>query len=315
QLMTALVSYAATPVQTAVIIYIALTGILILRGHASEGIGSLVSRAIKLSVVVWFATNGGEYATWVNDFFLVSLPNDLTQAVSSSVSGGTAISANSFDVLLLKSYDAGLQVWKLLHWYDIGEMILIVVFWAIAILACVVTFAIWFISHISLAVFVALGPLMVPLVLFVVTKPIFERWIGAMISAVIVQVVTVILLTITLEVESQLVTQLAGYTGTNPFDQMRTLLAACAFFAFAALLAFQIPGFGTALAGGLHFHTGAIARATLGVATKGVSTLASKAGAISQSADAAMLSGARSVLPRIGPTPGGSLSKASTPRT
>ena len=156
---------------------------------------------------------------------------------------------------------------------------------------------------------------MVPLVLFVATKPIFEKWIGAMISAVIVQVVTVILLTITLEVEGQLVAQLAGYTGTNPFEQMRTLLAACAFFAFSTLLAFQIPGFGTALAGGLHFHTGAIARAALGVASQGATTLASKAGAISQSADAAVLGGARAVFRRIRPTPGGSLSKASTSRT
>lgn len=315
QLMTALVAYAAAPVQTAVVIYIALTGILILRGHASEGIGSLVSRAIKLSVVVWFATNGGEYATWVNDFFLVSLPNDVTQAVSSSVGGGAGISANSFDILLLKSFDSGLQVWKLLHWYDIGEKAFVILFWAVSIMACVVTFAIWAISHISLAIFVALGPLMLPLVLFPVTKPIFERWIGAMISAVIVQVVTVILLTVTLQVEAMLVAQLAGYTGTNPFEQIRILLAACAFFAFATLLAFQIPGFGTALAGGLHFHTGALARATLGAATGGVSAAAGKAAALSKQADAAVLGGVRTVYQRIRPAAGGSLSRASPPRT
>lgn len=308
-IMTTLVAYAAAPVQTAVVIYIALTGILILRGHASEGIGSLVSRAIKLSIVVWFATNGGEYATWVNDFFLVSLPNDITQAVS-SVGGGTSISANSFDILLLKSFDSGLQVWKLLHWYDIGEKAFVILFWAVSIMACVVTFAIWAISHISLAVFVALGPLMLPLVLFPVTKPIFERWIGAMISAVIVQVVTVILLTLTLQVEAMLVAQLTGYTGTNPFEQIRILLAACAFFAFATLLAFQIPGFGTALAGGLHFHTGAIARATLGAATGGASELARKAGAVSKQTDAALMGGVRTVYQRIRPSTGGSLSKA-----
>ncbi len=310
QLMTALVAYAAAPAQTAVVIYIALTGILILRGHASEGIGSLVSRAIKLSIVVWFATNGGEYATWVNDFFLVSLPNDITQAVSASAGGGTGISANSFDILLLKSYDAGLQVWKILSWDQIGEKLFVVLFWSVSVLACVVTFAIWAISHISLAIFVALGPLMLPLVLFPVTKPIFERWIGAMISAVIVQVVTVILLTLTLQVEGMLVAQLAGYTGTNPFEQMRILLAACAFFAFATLLAFQIPGFGTALAGGLHFHTGALARATLGAVTGGASTVGGKAAAISKQADAAVMTGVRTVYQRIRPSTGGSLSKA-----
>lgn len=310
QLMVALVAYAAAPVQTAVVIYIALTGILILRGHASEGIGSLVSRAIKLSIVVWFATNGGEYATWVNDFFLVSLPNDVTHAVSSAAGGGASIGANSFDTLLLKSFDAGLQIWKLLGWRDIGEKMFVILFWTVAVMACVVTFAIWAISHISLAIFVALGPLMLPLVLFPVTKPIFERWIGAMISAVIVQVVTVILLTLTLQVEAMLVAQLAGYTGTNPFEQIRILLAACAFFAFATLLAFQIPGFGTALAGGLHFHTGAVARAAMGVATGGASEVARKAGEMSKQGDSAVKSGVRAVYQRIRPSTGGSLSKA-----
>jgi type IV secretion system protein VirB6 len=313
QLMTALVAYVAEPVQTSVVLYIALTGILMLRGHASEAIGSLFSRFIKMSIVVWFATNGALYTTWVSDFFLTTLPNDISQAVTSSMAGGTAIAANSFDTVLIKAFDAGLQVWKLLKWYNFGEQIFVIVFWVIAIFACLVTFAIWFISHISLAVFVALAPLMLPLVLFPVTKPIFERWIGAMISAVIVQVVTVILLTLTLEVEGQLVAQLASYAGTNPDEQMRTLVGAVAFFGFAALLAFQIPGFGTALAGGLHFHTGALARAALGVATGGASTLAQKAGAISAKADAAALSGARQVYRRIRPPVGGSLSRGTPP--
>ena len=312
-LISALVSYAAAPVQTALVIYIALTGILILRGHASEGIGSLTSRILKLSTVVWFATNGALYTTWVSNLFLTVLPNDVGNAVSSSMGDGTAISASSFDVLLVKSYDAGLEVWKLLSWTDIGEQVFVVLYWVVASFACLVTFAIWFISHVSLAIFVALGPLILPLVLFRATAPIFERWIGALISAVIVQVVTVILLTLTLQVEAMLVAQLAGYTGTNPFEQIRTLIAAVAFFGFATLLAFQIPGFGTALAGGLHFHTGALARATLGAVSGGASEIARKAGAISNQADAAVMSGVRNVYQRIRPPTGGSLSKAPTP--
>ncbi len=157
--------------------------------------------------------------------------------------------------------------------------------------------------------FVALAPLLLPLVLFRATAPVFERWIGAMVSAVIVQVVTVILLTLTLQVEAMLVAQLAGYAGTNPFEQMRILIAACAFFGFATLLAFQIPGFGTALAGGLHFHTGAIARAALG----GASELARKAEAVNARADAAVMGGVRTVYQRIRPPTGGSLSRAPTP--
>lgn len=313
QVVSALISYAAAPIQTSLVIYIALTGILMLRGNASETMGTLISRFVKMSVVVWFATNGSVYTTWVSSFFLTVLPNDVTQAISTALNSQTAISQNSFDVVLQNSFNAALQVWKLLQWYQIGEKFFVVIFILVAALSCLVTFAIWFISHVSLAIFIALGPLMIGLVLFPVTKPIFERWIGAMISCVIVQIATVILLTITLEVEGTLLATLAAYTGNNAFEQDRVLLAAMAFFGFATVLAFQIPGYGTALAGGLHFHTGAVARAAMGIATGGAASLKSTAGAVGTATNATAGAGARAVYRRIRPSVGGSLSRGSAP--
>lgn len=311
--VSALISYAAAPVQIAVVIYVALTGVLMLRGHASEAVGSLFSRVIKMSIVTWFATNGSVYTTWVSEFFLTNLPNDINQAVTSALNSQSAISANSFDIVLQNSFNAALQVWKLLKWYQIGEQIFCVIFMVVAAFSCIVTFAIWFISHVSLAIFIALGPLMIGLVLFPVTKAIFERWIGAMISCVIVQVATVILLTITLQVEGMLLAQLATYAGNNSFQQDQVLFAAMAFFGFAALLAFQIPGYGTALAGGLHFHTGSIARAAMGLASGGASTLRNAANTVGAGVNATAGAGVRAVSRRIGPQVGGSLSRGSTP--
>ncbi len=313
QVVAALVSYASTPIQTSLVIYIALTGILMLRGHANETMSSLVSRFIKMTVVAWFATNGSVYTAWVSDFFLTALPNDITHAIATTLNSKEAISSNSFDVILKNSFDSALQVWKLLKWYQIGEKMFAIVFVVVAALSCLVTFAIWFISHVSLAIFIALGPLMIGLVLFPVTKPIFERWIGAMISCVIVQVATVILLTITLQVESTMLATLAAYTGDNAFEQDRVLLAAMAFFGFATVLALQIPGYGTALAGGLHFHTGAVARAAMGIATGGAASLKTSAGAIGTATNATAGAGARAVYRRIRPPVGGSLSRGSKP--
>ena len=76
QVVAALIAYAAQPVQTALVIYIALTGVLMLRGHASETMGGLIGRLVKMTVVAWFATNGSAYAEWVSNFFLTVLPND-----------------------------------------------------------------------------------------------------------------------------------------------------------------------------------------------------------------------------------------------
>ena len=309
QIVSALVGYAAAPVQVALVIYIALTGILVMRGHAGEGLGGLVGRAVKLCLVAWIATNGSAYSDWVQGFFLTTLPTDVTQALN-GINGSTTIGANSFDVIWNKAFGSGLQVWRTLGTFDIGESIVVVVFWAAAIAACLAAFLIWFLSHVILGLFVAIGPLLVGLVLFPATRSIFERWIGAMLSCVLLQVFTVIMVTITIGVEAQIVEQIHGYTGTNPYEQIQLLFCAIIFFGFATMVAIQLPGAATALAGGLHFHTGALVRAATGAAAAAARTTRS-AGV--QTA-AVAVRGSRAAWQRIRPPTGGSLS-SSTGRT
>ncbi len=91
QVVSALISYAAGPIQTALVIYIALTGVLMLRGHASETMGGLIGRLVKMTIVAWFATNGALYSEWVSNFFLTALPNDVTHAVATALHSQAAI--------------------------------------------------------------------------------------------------------------------------------------------------------------------------------------------------------------------------------
>ena len=312
-LVSALESYAAAPMQLALVIYVALTGLMVLRGHAGEALGGLVGRIVKLCIVAWFATNGTAYTTWVQDLFLTTLPNELATAVSNA-NGGGAIGANSFDTIWIKAFAAGLAVWKMLNSWDVGEEIVVIIFWAASLLSCVVTFCIWLLSYIIMALFITIGPLLIGLVLFPATRSVFERWIGSIISCLILQVLVVILVTLTLHVESMVVAQVANYTGTNPYEQMQALLAAVIFFVFAAIIAFQIPGMATALAGGLHMHTGAIARATLGAATGGVASVGARIAQAGKRADTAVNAGVRNIYQRIRPPTGGSLSSPSPPR-
>ena len=169
-------------------------------------------------------------------------------------------------------------------------------------MACVLTFAIWFLSHVLLALFVAIGPLLIGLVLFPATRAIFERWIGAMISCVILQVFTVIMVTLTISVEAEIVEQIRAYTGTNPFEQIQMLFCAVIFFVFAGIIAFQLPGAATALAGGMHFHTSSLVRA--------VTSLKSQSRTEQRGAAAAPPPPSRPIWQQIRPTTGGSLSSS-----
>ena len=118
---------------------------------------------MKLCIVAWFATNGSVYTTWVQNFFLTVLPDDIIQAIVTAGNGNATINANSFDTIWKQSFEAGLRVWRLLDYWDFGEEIVIVIFWAAALVACITAFVVWFLSHVILWLFIIIGPLVLGL--------------------------------------------------------------------------------------------------------------------------------------------------------
>lgn len=196
-ILNAFLAYVNAPFKLALILYVALTGILFFRGESSEPGSVIISRSIKLAIVVWLVTGSGAYQQWVYNFFFTALPSGLSNALTSSGAAG-AISANSFDMGWVKAWRAGLEVWQRLSWRDFGPQVAVLLFWVAAILSNVFCFAIWLISRVLLALYIAIGPLVVPLALFPATRSIFERWIGSLISCVILQITTIVLLYIVL---------------------------------------------------------------------------------------------------------------------
>jgi type IV secretion system protein VirB6 len=321
QVTNAFLSYVATPLKVAAVLYIALTGILILRGDTTEAGPALLGRFLKLGLVLWVITGAGVYQQFVYDFFFVTLPNDLSQALTSGSAG--VVSASTFDTVWIKAWRAGLEVMRTLTWQDITQGIVVVLFWLAAILSTVFAFAIWLISRVILALYIAVGPLLVALVLFPATRTIFERWIGSLISCVILQVTTIVLLYVVLGVEQEVAGQVALMGSVDPMAMIQVLLAGIIFFAVAGFVAFQLPALAASLAGGLHFHTGVLGRAIQNAIgstgrtwtdAQGITHRSGRTGAlglghvVGSTAGQGVLSGTRAVRQRIRPPTGGSLS-------
>ena len=168
-----------------------------------------------------------------------------------------------------------------------------------------------------------MGPLLIVLALFPVTKSVFERWVGSLISCIILQVTTLVLLFIVLDVERTVVREIVAKGTADYVIMMQILLAGIIFFAVAAFTALQLPQFASSLSGGLHFHTGAIARAAqsaLGSRGRsytdagGNTTRQGRSGALGAAqtvgsfAARGVSAGGRAVARGIRPVPGGSLS-------
>jgi type IV secretion system protein VirB6 len=321
QVINSFLSFVAAPLKVALVLYVAMTGILIIRGETNESGSALLGRFLRMGLVVWIMTGSGMYQQYVYDFFFTTLPNGLSQALTS---GGTGtVNADSFDQVWIKAWRAGLEVWRTLGWQDVVEKMAVLLFWISAVISTVFAFAIWLISRVLLALYIALGPLLLGLVLFSATRSIFERWIGSLIACVILQVTTVVLLYIVLTVEQQVVGQVVLMGSVDPMAMIQVLLAGVIFFAVAAFVALQLPGVASSLAGGLHFHSGVLARAVHTVVGStgrnqvdaqgrshrvGRSGVAGAVHSVVSLAGQGAIAGGRAALPRIRPPAGGSLS-------
>ena len=257
--LEAFLAYVATPLRVALVLHVALTGLAILSGRVTDTAATLTGRLLAMILVVWIITGTGTYQRFVYEFFFTTLPNGLAEALTSSGTVST-VSADSFDRVWLKAWHAGLEVWRTLGWSDVAEKAVVVLFWAASILSTAFCFAIWLISRVVLALYIALGPLLVPLALFAATRTVFERWIGSLIGCVILQIATIILLYIVLIVEGRVVGTVAAMGSVDPMVMLQVLLAGVIFFAVATYVALQLPALAAALSGGLALHTGALVR-------------------------------------------------------
>ncbi len=200
------------------------------------------------------------YQYYIYEFFFTTLPLGLSNTLTSSGAAG-AVSANSFDIAWLTAWNAGVRVWLTLSWHDIGQEFVILLFWAAAIISSALCFTIWLVSRVFLALYIAIGPLLVASILFPAVRSIFERWIGSLISCVILQITTVVLLYIILSVELDVVNTISAMGSVDAISMIQVLLAGIIFFAVAGYVAYHLPALASSLAGGLHFQADAIARA------------------------------------------------------
>ena len=257
------ISAVAGMLQSVLAVYIAFTGYQMFTGHMAEPVRDVWLRIVKGAFVVLLLT-AGNYTTYVTNLVLTGIPQDISTAL-----GGNGVSAAIFDHIWNVAFKGGLLVLKHANWYDFGIEALVLAYWFSAVIACALCFAIWQGAQILLALFVAIGPLVCPMLLFNATRSVFERWVGALLGMLFLQAMVIVLLTVLVQAENSLLQ--GALASTNVIAQMQGLFAPIITFGIAALLVWQLPSAATALAGGMHFHAYALHQATFGKAAAGAS--------------------------------------------
>lgn len=321
----AFLGFVAAPLRVALVLYVALTGLLIARGGTAEPGSVILGRVLRAALVVWLLTGSGVYQQWIYGLFFEVLPRSLANALTSG--GVTPIDASSFDRVWLSTWRAGLEVWRASGYTEIGKQFCVILFWLAGILATVFCFAIWLVSRVVLALYVAIGPLLVGLALFPAIRAVFERWIGSLIACVVLQVTTIVLLFIILAVLQRVVGTVGRMPSSESMAMIQVLLAGIIFFGVSGFVAVQLPAIAASLAGGLSFHTGALVRSVqvgvgstgrAGVDGAGQEVRTGRAGLLGaghlagSTAVRGVLAGGRLIQARLRPATGGSLSDGGT---
>jgi type IV secretory pathway VirB6-like protein len=269
-LASGLVSWVGPVLKWGIILYFAARMIGRALGGHSEPISDMESQLIKAAVALYIAANAANYGQYVRNLLLSDLPREIG-AVITGATGRVMLTGAAFDDVWNKAFVAGLAVFKNLPWSaaGLGLAFVVVIYWIVAVLATAAGFLVWLKAYIFLAVLIGTGPLFVGLFFFPALRGMFERWLGLVLSNVILQVFSVALLTLLLRTEAQIIAQIAATTGvvsgaTNEISQLQMLLGGMVLFVVCGWVGLELPGLAAAIGGGITSDAAGAARWTFG---------------------------------------------------
>ena len=239
---------------------VVLTGVGIATGRLPIAMNMFMGNVFRGAIVLFLVGAGARYREYVSDTFMTTFPNELTQRISAAGLGSGAINASVWDGMIQSVYSLGGQVMQSAGFNvsGLGTVIGVLLFWVIAGIFLVNSFLMYEIGHIATGIYVSLGVLFIPALLFNATRPLFERWMSALIGSIILLVVSVVIMALILKVETTMMAKII--VGTNPPESLRQLLSAALFFGVAAVLSLQIREIASSISGNLHIHGGAAYR-------------------------------------------------------
>lgn len=228
------------PLRVAVVLYVILYGFAILRGAISEPIMDFAIRSLKLTLIYVIATTPA-YSEWVTGPLFETLPNTIANAVGGS-SGGNA--GTAFDEFFARAAKLGERVAAKASLDDPQPLLVSIVVYAVAALACALGFGIVVLSKVALALIVALGPIFVACALFEATRRYFFGWLSQAVNYIVLFALIIAMFELVL---SLIGSQWAAIDGQDPVAAGLVFIVLCL---LGAIFFLQTPTMAAGIAGG-----------------------------------------------------------------
>ena len=254
---TARVSAAMEPaIVTLATLYVMIWGYLQLTGRIEEPFLTGLKRILTAGVVLGVSLKLWLYNAVIVDTFY-NAPAQLAAAII-----GASDPVKTVDSI----WEQGGAVADFL--FNIGAHFMVggigyflagLVVWLLMGLLCVYTMFLIALSHIALAILLALGPFFIPMVFFESTKRLFDAWLAQLTNYALITLLTILVASLLLQVVNSYAIQTASLgTDTKIVDAINMLLVSVLVFLFMR----QVMPLASGLASGVALNTmGTVSRA------------------------------------------------------
>jgi type IV secretion system protein VirB6 len=230
----------AGPLRTALVLYVLLYGIAILRGAIAEPVMDFAVRSLKLALIYMLATTVA-YGTWVTQPLFHTLPDALAQAVSGATGGDAGTAFDQFFSRAAYLGQKAAQDATPLNWIPliIGGAVFVM-----GALAAALGFGIVMLSQVALALLVALGPIFIGCALFDASRRYFFGWLSQAVNYLVLFALIIAVFQLILALVA------AQWSAIDAQDAVVGGLLFIALCLLAGIFFLQIPAIAAGIAGG-----------------------------------------------------------------
>jgi type IV secretion system protein VirB6 len=234
------IAEVAGPLRLALVLYVLLYGVAIVRGAISEPVMDFAVRSLKLAAIYFLATSAA-YGDWVTQPLFHGLPDTLARAVSGATGGdaGTA-----FDQFFGRAAFLGQQAAKRASAFNWLPLVVSGAVFVIGALAAALGFGIVMLAKVALALLVALGPIFVGCALFEGTRRYFFGWLSQAVNYLVLFALIIAVFQLVLALVGD---QWGAIEGQDPVVGGLLFIALCL---LGAIFFLQTPAIAAGIAGG-----------------------------------------------------------------
>ena len=270
--VTAALGYVRNPLRAMLGLYVIIHG---MRMVAGEGSGRSFIFAVVRAVCVVSILQAAYYVPWVQQQFFTALPNDLAAALN-----GPRITVNTaqqFDALWSASLNAaGLILKKASGLLNIMDRGIVWVFAFAGLGGILVMFAVFYMSKVTIAVLIIMGPFLIVFYLFSGTRGITTGWIGKTVGVLCWQLAAAVVVRLVIVAIHTRMSLMQANPGGSIDEMTGTYAGITALFWLGAMFMAVIPtavavggGVGAAHVAGVAGSASIIGRAHAGALSAG----------------------------------------------